>query len=801
MPVLTLKLVRDLWKARWQYLAVALMVILGIMFFNGAYAAYVNLDSSYANSYRRLSFEDFGVTFNTAPERTADRIQKIPGVKAVEGRLVEDVILELTGKTTKKLIGRLIGVPPDRPMKVDALKIVQGHYISGKTDREIMLEASFAKYHKLKPGDFVEAVRGASRAKFRIAAIVQSAEYLYVVRSKQELMALPDTFGVMFVSKDVLGPLVGKTGQINEVRVTVNDPERIGPIMRRAKEALAAYRPDDPVERKDQPSFQMLQSDVKGFQAYAVLFPAFFLSVAAMTVYTLLMRMVHQQRPIIGLLRSLGHGTATVVTHYLGAALLIGVLGSAIGTVLGQAMAGWVSRLYMGELQVPYEDVSPRVSVLIAGFIIGTLTCTVAGYFPARMAARIRPAEAMRPVTPTFGRRSLQLDRMLPGVRLLWRIPLRNIFRQPRRTLSTLFGIVAGVALMMTARGLLDSTTVAIDQMIGGAYKYDLRLDFLRYQSHSVVNRVRSWPGVVWAEGSLDVPVDMKHGSATYSGLVSGQEPDAKLHTLVDAGGLPVNPTSSGAVFGPTLRKRLNLEVGDLVEFRIPEDVTKERPTLRLVRVTGFNEEAIGTVAYMRFNDLNRLFRTDLELPPNAIGSVLVMAKPEYLGQTRQRLLAVTDAASVSSIPELRTLIEGQLKTLRIFVWIMELFGAALALAMVFNMVTINVLERSAEVATLRTIGVSRREVGTAIALETLVIAVIGAFAGLPAGLAVVKGFWAASQTPEQQDLFTFNVVILPETYVISAVAIVVVAMISQIPALIHVGRMDLAKATKERAT
>lgn len=801
MSILNRKLLRDLAKAKWQYIAIGTMVVLGVMFFNAAYAAYVNLYSSYQSSYKSLHFEDFGVTFNAAPSRVVERIRRIPGIAAAEGRLVEDVALELpSAAKKKKLVGRFISIPTDRTPRVDQLKLLRGTLLHSSTRREILLEASFAKYHSLKPGGEVIAVWGSSRVPLRIAGIVQSDEYLYVVRSKQELMAVPDTFGVMFVSPDVLGSLVGKSDQINDIRATVADPSRLQPIMRLTTSALNAYKPQDPVARVDQPSYQMLMQDVNGFQAYAVMFPAFFLSVAAVAVYTLLLRMVHQQRPVIGLLRSLGFSRGAVVRHYLGIALVVGLISSIGGTITGVLMARWTSASYMGQLQVPVIEIIPRLPVLIGGVLIGVATCGFAGLFPARMASKIKPAEAMRPVMPTFGKGSVQLDRLIPHARLLWRIPLRNVFRQPKRTLSTVFGVIAGVALMMTAKGLLDSSEVAIDQLVSGSYKYDLRLDFIRAQSHSVVSRVQSWPGVLRAEGVLELPVDMRHGTKTYSGMISGQQSGSLLHTLKDANGRQVRPVAGAAIFGQTLKKRLDLEIGDLVEITVPEQFTKENSTKRQVRVCGFAEEAIGTIAYMRQQDLGSLFRKDMELPPNPISGVVVRAATNYQPEVRDRLYDMTDAGSVLSVPEIRALIGNMLNTMRSFVWIMELFGAALAFAMVFNMVTINVLERSSEVATLRTIGVSRRQVAWMIGAENMIVALVGVALGLPIGRVFVEQFWKASQTPEQEDLFTFTMIILPETYVIAALAILIVALVSQFPSLRFINRINLAQATKERS-
>lgn len=83
------------------------MVILGTAFFGAAYMSYRNLDTSYHTSYDRLHFEHFGITLRGAPKRVVNLLIRIPGVQAVEGRLVEDVAIELPGVTTRKLVGRL----------------------------------------------------------------------------------------------------------------------------------------------------------------------------------------------------------------------------------------------------------------------------------------------------------------------------------------------------------------------------------------------------------------------------------------------------------------------------------------------------------------------------------------------------------------------------------------------------------------------------------------------------------------------------------------------------------------------
>jgi len=608
---------------------------------------------------------------------------------------------------------------------------------------------------------------------------------------------MPDTFGVMFVSKDLLGPLLGMTGLIDEVRVRIRNPDELERIMRRASALLRAYEPNDPVPRADQPSSQVLEQDVQGFRVYGLLFPLLFLTVSAISVSTLLTRIVHQQRPVIGLLRSLGYTTPQVVRHYLLGSFWIGALGSGLGAVFGAWTGIVLSELYMSQLQVPVVVLKISPALMGVGVLTGTLVCAVSAIVPARFAAGIRPAEAMRPLSPTFGRRSLRLDAMLPRLPLIWRIPLRNVFRQPRRTLSTIVGVVAGMCLIITASGLLDSMDIAIDEIMRGAFSYDMRADFARFASHSSVARVREWPGVKHAEGALEIPVKMVHGGATYDGLACGVEVGSMLRRVRDEAGRPIAIPEEGAVFGPTLRKRLDLEIGDIVEMSLAEEVSAERSLPRRVRVVAFNKEAIGTQAYLSLGQAQRLFRRDLELPTNAVSCILLQVDPQYTTRIRERVLKFEGIAAVTSMAEIRVMVQDLLKSVSPFVIIMQGFGAALALAMV----TINVLERESEVATLRTIGLDNSQVGRLVVFENTIVSLIGIGLGLPAGRAFVELFWKAAQTEEQMDLMTFEVAVSIGTYVQAAGIVFFAGILSQVPALVRLARLNLSQATKERST
>ena len=83
MSLLHLKLVRDLLAARWQFLAIIFIVVLGVGTFYGPLTAFSNLEASARYSYERLSFADVSIAMEAAPRGALRQLERIPGVRAV----------------------------------------------------------------------------------------------------------------------------------------------------------------------------------------------------------------------------------------------------------------------------------------------------------------------------------------------------------------------------------------------------------------------------------------------------------------------------------------------------------------------------------------------------------------------------------------------------------------------------------------------------------------------------------------------------------------------------------------------
>ena len=130
------------------------------------------------------------------------------------------------------------------------------------------------------------------------------------------------------------------------------------------------------------------------------------------------------------------------------------------------------------------------------------------------------------------------------------------------------------------------------------------------------------------------------------------------------------------------------------------------------------------------------------------------------------------------------------------FVGVMLVFGGAMAFALIFNAMSVNIAERTREVATLLAVGTERRSISRYITAENLLVAAMG----IPLGLVVGTFAASAALSSFNSDLFAFKLYIQPSTYVLASLAILVVALISQIPGLRAIRRISIPKIVKERS-
>ncbi len=784
------KLVRDLGSSKGLFIAVSVVIFLGVALFGASFLGYRNLKTSYDYSYEALHMADFTVSVVEAPRNALGELEALPDVEQVTGRINTSIVVSIPDEDPKRISTRFISLPADERPEVNDVKIEQGRYFEPDDERSMLIEKGYAEHHGLEAGDTIALIVDNKQIDFNIVGVVTSPEYIWPAKSRQEILVSFENWGVGFLPNATLAELTG-SDSLNEFCFLVEDVADRDAVIADVEQVLSEYEVTDVVPLEEQPSNNALQLDLQEFGEMAEVFPLMFLVVGALATYILLTRVVQNQRSYIGLMRAIGYTRRQVLFHYLGFAIIIGLAGSIIGIIVGYLLGGTVTSLYVDILGLPYTRTEMGWVEWLAieeGIAAGVIPSLIGGLIPALSASRLSPAEAMRPSPPTSGRKLL-IERLLPFVArlsFLWKIPIRNIFRNRRRSLYTIIGVAFGIMLILVSAAFLDSFDAVFKLHFDDIQRSDARITFAEPQSESVLEQVRGWEEVDSAEPLLQVPARLVHGVNTYSTMALGISNDSELYGLYLTSGERVYVSEGEVLMSEALKGELDVATGDTITLDAAPYGSSE------FEVAGFVKQALGSYGHLSIADLQGVVGG---LP--VANGVMVASGTDDLSALRDRAYSLPGGASVEITSELGDKVDEMLGLIRGIVYVMLAFGAALALAIVFTTVTISIVERRREIATMRTLGEGRGRIGTMITIENLVLGLTAVVPGIPLGYGAAILMAGLFQT----DMMNFDVVIYARTYAMIVGIVVAIMLLSQLPGIRQVNRLDLAKVIKEQST
>ena len=782
MSTLRTKLRRDLSRQKAQFAAVTLTVFLGITMFGATYDSFQNLEASYAQTATEFSFANLTVVGGDVGRFAADTAD-IAGVELISTRTVADLPFRL-GDT--KLLGRVVGVPESGPV-VNRVLVLEGDNLAGPNS--ILMEEHLAAHFDIVPGDTFEIQASSGWTEVEVAGIISSPEYIWPASSRQEVITTPDNFGVVFATQGTAAALSG-IAEPNEAVVYYTDGTENGGLSTALTTRAYALGALETFTRAEQPSNAALEEDLAGFQELGLFFPILFLSAAAMAAYVMITRLVHAQRPQIGILLANGFTKGQVLRHYLGYGVVPGLIGSIPGAFAGVLLARVITGLYTGFISVPITVIRFYPATLFTAIFLGLLATLVAAAAPALAASRLSPAESMRGSIPAGKGRASLVERLVPPLRRLpirWRMTLRGIERNPRRTIYTVIGVVLSLTLVLVSWGMLDTIEYLMDRQFVQIQKEDARVYFTAPVGSADLAALESIDGIARVEPSLELPISIEANGDRYETFLIAMEGDTRMHTFFTGTNTTTTLPSTGVLAGVGVADELNLVAGESVSMTVGGfNLTLDTD------VSDFIDEPLGSMVYISESHAEELAGTALP----ATSALLTYEDGASTADIRSAIVEMPQVAAFEDAKAIYNIMRDYMALFYVFIGVMLAFGAAMAFALIFNTMSVNIAERSREVATLLAVGTKRSMISRLITTENLLVAAIG----IPLGLIVGYLTSAAAMASFQSDMFRFELYIRPSTYVWSGVAILIVALISQWPGLRAVGRMDIAQVVKERS-
>ncbi len=758
-------------------------------------------------------------------------LERLPGVQAAVPMVQQTTTAYHQGRRTRLLV---MGIDPSKEAVIRDYEIRAGHLFDN--GRGAVLEAGFAEAQGIRLQDEIKLLTRRGLKQTTVAGLL---ELRGVAGFKQA--------GVLMVPLADAQRWFLKAGYVNTINLVLAPDARADQIAGLAKTVL----PPGVIVRNPVARTKLAAESTASLEQGLKFAYATTLALAVLMILNTFLMNVRERRHQLAVLRAIGATRRQILGMLLREGLALGIVGTVLGCLVGLLGAAQLTRA----LSQVYATDLPRVQFDPASFAVaaclGPAMALVATLIPAYQAARVSPLDALRPLVSDASARlpgwfvsgsvlvyaatgallaasiggwlpvelaiplgvafmmafiPLTLSLLGPLLRLaaiparLWlgvegALACRQLARRRSRT-----GLTLGVLILAISTGIGLGTTITnnIDDVRDWLRQTHAGDFFLRVQMGGAGEdreaempeelgvQIRAVPGI-WGLGSLrfinaqvaEQPVvilvqALAYGERVPLNLAEGEADEVTRRMF-----------AGEAVAGTVLAQRCGLKVGDEVEV-----TTNSGP--RRVRIAGLANEYLvgGLVLHMEREAAGNLFE---------IGGVDVFMIKAYpvertAVETRLRELAQRQGLILHSFADLSQRLDATLNGVVGSLWGLLVLGFCVAGLGIANTLTMNVLEQTRELALLRVVAMTRRQVARTVLAQALIVGIIGIAIGFLAGLVTA---WIISLTMlpllGYQIGFGLHLDLVGGCFVL-ALAIVLIA--AWIPAR-RAARLDLLEALK----
>jgi len=784
LPHLDRKLLRDLRRLKGQAAAVSLVMACGLAMLIMARSLIESLETTREEYYEAYRFADVFDSVKRAPNYLAERIAAIPGVAGVQTDIAASVTLDLPG-LDEPASGLVRSLPDFGNAELNRLFLRRGRWLEPGANREVLVGEAFANANHLEPGDSLTILLYGRRQDFRIAGIVLSPEYIFESRPGT---ALPDnrTYGIFWMPYREVATAFNLYGAFNHVSVALAPGASPEPVIGALDRLLRPYGGLGAYGRKDHPSHIRVSDEIRVLRILSIGFPTVFLTVAAFMTNAVLSRLLTLQREQIAILKAFGFTNHQIVVHYLKFAAVLVVGGTVTGAVGGVLLGLRLVKMY--ELFYRFPELKFRLdrSAVAIALTVG-LGAVVAGVFSAvRKAARLPPAEAMRPEPPASYRPAFIERAGLAGwFTHSFRIALRNIERRPVQALFTVAGLALATALLILPNSFKAGIAEVLDFQWDVVQRQDLNLGLVEPSAARTEHEFERLPGVIHVEPVRQAAVRIHFNGISRQIGLRTLLPNGRHSRALDATGHEITPTPEGIIISAKLAQVLGAKVGDTLTIEALEG----RRLVRNVALTGLAEDFTGIAAYMDLHAVNRLLGEG-DIITGASVTIDAARRAEFL----RALKAIPRIGWIAVKETMRASFrETTAKSMGLLQSIYLTFAVIVAFGVIYNNARISLAERARELATLRVIGFTQREVGAVIVIELVVLALLA----LPLGLLLGTGLTTVIIHSVNTETVRVPLVFTAYTYSFAVLVVTVASVVSALVVLRILRQLDLIGALK----
>jgi putative ABC transport system permease protein len=706
------------------------------------------------------------------PLTEADQIAKVDGVKFAHPDLGGTAVL--VGKDGTAV--RNGGAPSfafDYQDDSESLKLIKGRAPQNKN--EIAVESNTLKKSGLGVGDQTKLVVAGSA----LPVTIVGEEHFAGGQAGQTIVSVYEPAAREWFAPDGMVQSISVRAQEGVSQQELRD--RIAATLPQGQQAItgAAFTEETKT---------MFAQGLGFLTTFLTVFAGISLLVGLFIIFNTFSMLVAQRTRELALLRAVGAARGQVVRVVLGEAVVIGLVGGALGLFAGIGLAKGL-QLLVGSFGLKIDSGLPvQTSTVVWSLAIGVIVTLVSALLPALRAGRIAPVAAMRDdvalpekslrrrglvggiglvigvAVMVYGVTALEggdaakvlglgafvtfigmvvaaplLSRPVltvlgaPGARLsrtVGKIARDNTLRNPRRTATTAISLMIGLALVSAFAVIAATTNASIDKLVDDQVKADFVLSGGNSPfPNAVATQASQLDGVEAVVDQGLVPV--KVGNATVTGAgVSGAGLAATVDLTIEAGDITSLDQGKMAI-SHSFATDHHLKVGDQVQATVGVSANQNLT----VGAIYTDSQAIGTPVLVP----RELYERSVPAAQQVSFAAFVKTAPGAdQEQVRSELTALVKPQLVISVQdrdEFKAANRAQVNQLLGLLYGLLGLSVVIAALGIINTLALSVFERTREIGLLRAVGMTRRQLRRTIGNEAVLTALFGAVLGTALGL------------------------------------------------------------------
>lgn len=701
-----------------KLVAIILIVMLGVGFLVGLMTTAPNMRYSVERYYIDNNASDIIIQSETPlTDQVIETLKARPEVKDVMPYFMIDEIIQI--HETNRM-ARIMLLDFKNGITINKLRLIEGRLPNPNHEHvEVVVEQSQAYLVDIEVGYKTTAMG----QTFEVVGIVQHPWYFAYVQAISPISQRPIE-AMIYTDESFLVEKI-----YTHLAVTIDYPSSINMFSKTYKTYMdivvenfeLSYNDNFYYTTRNQnQSYVKFQNDVKIIEIIALIFPLFFFLITILVSMSSITKIVSDQRIQIGTLRSLGYSKTKIMSKYLFYAILASLIGVILGIGLGiYFIPAVVYNAYLNSYNLPSLSIDGNVLLISMISLVMIVSVSVVTISSIGATLNEKPADLMRLKSPKKGKRIFleRINFIWSHLKFKYKSTFRNIFRNKRNLILTLIGVSGSTALLVAGFGIKNSVDYT------GQYQYrDMQL----YDIEVSINSNQTNIAALESYDKINImDYTFKYNNEDYINVVT-PENNSFFHEFLHLKNIyrvDVNMEANSVFVTQQFAIKHHIKPNDIIELSF-------RDVKASFKVTEIIDFYFGNYIYISKELINQTY-------PEIYNKIYVKSgikEPIKLDNLKTALNLDPNVLQTSFDKDIKAAFDKTSESINSIIIVLVVSASLLAVIINYNITLINISTREKEIATLKVLGYSEREVSGYVFRETMIISTVAIFLGLGLG-------------------------------------------------------------------